>query len=133
MKASSILLLYVLAVLSLASCRQVRYVPLETVKRDSVYLQQVKRDSIYRYDSVYIRDRGDTVEVVRYRYLFVDKLRRDTLYIERRDTVGVPVPVEKELTRWERVKLEAGGAAIGGFLLALVAIIAYIVYKSRKK
>ena len=134
MKTSSILLLYALGVLALlCGCKQVQYVPVERVRTDSVYMTKVQRDSIYKYDSVFVRERGDTVEVVKCRYLFVDKWRRDTMYVERIDTIRIPVPVERELSRWERVKQEAGGVAIGGFAVALLIIVGYIVYKSRRK
>ena len=98
MKASAMFLLYVLALLSmLASCRQVKYVPVETVQRDSIYLQQVRRDSIVRYDSVYVRDRGDTVTVVKYRYLYRDRWRTDTLLRTRSRSVQDTVPTVRSL------------------------------------
>ena len=117
----------------LTSCKQVQYVPVETVRLDSIYLTQTMRDSIYKYDSIYVRDKGDTVFVDRYKYMFIDKVRVDTMVSVRVDTLSVPYPVEKKLTRWERVKMEAGGVAIGGFFLLLAAIVAYIVYRSRRK
>ena len=117
----------------LTSCKQVQYVPVETVRLDSIYLTQTLRDSIVRYDSVYVRDKGDTLYVERWKYLYRDKVRVDTMVSVRVDTLAVPYPVEKRLTRWERVKMEAGGVAIGGFFLLLAAIVAYIVYRSRRK
>ena len=133
MRTSAIFLLYILALLSLASCKQVQYVPVETVRLDSIYLTQTLRDSIVRYDSVYVRDKGDTLYVERWKYLYRDKVRVDTMVSVRVDTLAVPYPVEKRLTRWEWVKMEAGGVAIGGFFLLLAAIVAYIVYRSRRK
>lgn len=133
MRSGGLLLLFFLALLSLASCKQVQYVPVETVRLDSIYLTQTLRDSIYKYDSIYVRDKGDTVFVDRYKYMFIDKVRVDTMVAVRVDTLSVPYPVEKKLTRWERVKMEAGGVAIGGFFLLLAAIVAYIVYRSRRK
>ena len=112
---------------------QVQYVPVETVRLDSIYLTQTLRDSIVRYDSVYVRDKGDTLYVERWKYLYRDKVRVDTMVSVRVDTLAVPYPVEKELTRWERVKMETGGVAISGFFLLLAAIVAYIVYRSRRK
>ena len=134
MRTSAIFLLYVLAIVCLlCGCKQVQYVPVETVRLDSIYLTQTLRDSIYKYDSIYVRDKGDTVFVDRYKYMFIDKVRVDTMVSVRVDTLSVPYPVEKKLTRWERVKMEAGGVAIGGFFLLLAAIMAYIVYRSRRK
>ena len=121
------------ALLWLTGCKQVQYVPVETVRLDSIYLTQTLRDSIVRYDSVYVRDKGDTLYVERWKYLYRDKVRVDTMVSVRVDTLAVPYPVEKRLTRWEQVKMEAGGVAIGGFFLLLAAIVAYIVYRSRRK
>lgn len=106
--AALALLAGLLGWLALAGCSRAQYVPVETVRRDSICLTQIQRDSIYKYDSIHVRDKGDTVFVDRYKYLFVDKLRRDTLYVCRTDTVRVPYPVERELTAWQCAKLEAG-------------------------
>lgn len=134
MRTSGILILYVLGVLVLlAGCKQVQYVPVETVKLDSVYLTKVTRDSVVRYDSVFVRDKGDTFYVERWKYLYRDRWRTDTMVSVRIDTLRVPYPVERKLSRWEKVKQEAGGVAIGGFVAALLIIIGYIVFKSRRK
>ncbi len=53
------------------------------------------------------------------------RVPRDTLYLPSKEVyvdrkVEVPVLVEKELSRWEKIKVEVGGWAIGllsGFLL----------------
>ena len=115
------------------SCRQVRYVPVETVRIDSIYLNKYERDTIYERDSIYIRDKGDTVWVERYKYLYRDKLRHDTLYISKKDSIRVPYPVEKELTRWQQMKIELGGLAFGIIIAFALIIVGWIVYKSRKK
>ena len=133
MRTSAIFLLYVLAIVCLlCGCKQAQYVPVETVRRDSIYLTQIQRDSIYKYDSIHVRERGDTVFVDRYKYLFVDKLRRDTLYVCRTDTVRVPYPVERELTAWQRVKLEAGGYAVCAVVVTVLTVAGYTVYKLKK-
>ena len=133
MRSGGLWLLFVLAVLSLAACKQVQYVPVETVRLDSIYLTQTLRDSIVRYDSVYVRDKGDTVWLEKYKYLYRDRWRVDTLVSVRTDTVSVPYPVERKLTRWERVKLEAGGYAIVVGALAVLAVIVWLVMKIRRK
>lgn len=134
MRSFGLWLLLVLAVLSLlAGCRQVRYVPVETVRLDSIYLTKTLRDSIVRYDSVYVRDKGDTLYVERWKYLYRDKVRVDTMVSVRVDTLSVPYPVERELTRWQRLKLELGGWAFGIIVTAALVIVGWLVYKSRKK
>lgn len=126
-------LIIMLLIPAICSCRSVKYVPVETVKTDSIYISNVLRDSIYRLDSIYIRDKGDTVWVEKYKYLFVDKLRHDTLYLSRTDSIRVPYPVEKELTRWQQMKLELGGWAFGIIIAFALIIVGWLIYKSRKK
>lgn len=67
------------------------------------------------------------------------RVPRDTLYLPSKETyvdrkVEVPIPVEKELSRWESFKIEVGGWAIG-LLSGLVVIgIGYVVrWLARKK
>lgn len=133
MRSEGLWLLFVLAMLSMMACKQVQYVPVETVRLDSIYLTQTLRDSIVRYDSVYVRDKGDTLYVERWKYLYRDKVRVDTMVSVRVDTLAVPYPVERKLTRWERVKMEAGGYAIViGFCVVLV-VVGWLVYRIRKK
>ena len=49
----------------------------EVVKTE--YKTKLERDSVYLRDSVYVIQRGDTVWVNKYKYLYKDKLRVDTL------------------------------------------------------
>lgn len=133
MRSGGLWLLFVLAVLSMMACKQVQYVPVETVRLDSIYLTQTQRDSILRYDSVYVADKGDTVWLEKYKYVYRDRWRTDTLVSVRTDTVSVPVPVERELTRWERVKIEAGGYAIVAGCAVVLVVVGWMVYRIRKK
>ena len=86
-----------------------KYVPVESVRYDSLFFSQLIRDSVYVRDSVYIRDRGDTVYQYKDKYVFVYKDRVDTLFVEREKEVEIPVPVERKLSWWERVKIDYGG------------------------
>lgn len=132
----NILYAFVAAVLlgtAICSCRSVKYVPVEKVRRDTLYINKVRRDSIVKYDSVHVREKGDTVYLEKYRYLFVDKWRTDTVYLSRTDSVQVPYPVERELTRWQRFRMEVGGFTFFALVaLALVAV-GWLVYRARRK
>ena len=134
MKTGAIYLLYILALFCLlCGCRQTQYVPVVTILHDSIYLTQMQRDSILRYDSIYVRDAGDTVWLEKYKYLYRDRWRVDTLVSVRTDTVGVPYPVEKKLTKWQQFKMDAGGYAIViGFCVVLV-VVGWMVYRIRRK
>jgi hypothetical protein len=127
---------YMLATLLLLvvwSCRTTEYAPVEIVKTDTTYINKVQRDSIYQLDSVYILDRGDTVLITKTKYLYRDKLVRDTVYRSRVDSIQVPYPVERKLSRWEQFWLNIGGWAFGMIITAVLIIVGWLVYKSRKK
>ena len=136
MVKKSVIFLYFMAMLVLlamavTSCRSVRYVPVETVKHDSVYVGKVVRDSVFVKDSVLVV-KGDTVTEYRWKYVFKYKNRTDTLYVSRTDTIRVPYPVEAKLTKWQRFKMEAGGYAIALAVILVIAVAGYFVMKIRK-
>lgn len=109
------------------SCRTVKYVPVETVKVDTTYINKLQRDSIYVLDSMYVKEKGDTVLIEKYKYLYRDKLVRDTLYMAKTDSIQVPYPVEKELTHWQQMKQELGGWALGIILVVTLAIVILLI------
>lgn len=111
------------------SCRTVKYVPVETVKVDTTYINKLQRDSIYMLDSVYVKEKGDAVLIEKYKYLYRDKLVRDTLYMAKTDSIQVPYPVEKELTRWQQFRMDFGGWAM---CIVVISILILIVYKIKK-
>lgn len=89
----------------LYSCKSIQYVPVETMKRDTTYLSQTKIDSIYHRDSIYVEHKGDTVYLSKYKYLYKYIEKRDTLWREKVDTVRVAYPVEAQLTKWQKIKI----------------------------
>ena len=125
-------LLWAVCFVCLVSCRSVKYVPVETVKTDSVYVNKVQRDSIRLQDSIFVFVKGDTVRIEKYKYLYRDRVVVDTVRLMERDSVQVPVPVEKELSRWQRWKLEVGGFAMAGITVLLAVGIFRIVRKLKK-
>lgn len=119
-----------LMIAMLCSCTSVRYVPVESVKTDSIYINKVEVDSIYMQDSIYIKEKGDTIYMYKYKYLNRYKLLTDTMYVNRTDTIYNVVEIEKPLTKWQKVKLDLGGFAFGGIvMLAIIAIFALIKRK----
>ena len=106
-------------------CRT-EYVPIESVRYDSVMIEKLMRDSVFVRDSVYLKEKGDTVYKYKDRFVYVYKNRVDTFFAEKTREIEVPVPVERKLTWWERVKLKYAEWVIG----ALVAIA--LVYALRQ-
>lgn len=118
-----------MCLLLVCSCRTVKYVPVETIKVDTTYINKLQRDSIYMLDSVYVKKKGDTVLIEKYKYLYRDKLVRDTMYISKADSIQVPYPVEKELTKWQQFRMYFGGWAM---CIVVISILILIVYKIKK-
>jgi hypothetical protein len=124
-----ILLLCSLFLAVVSSCSRVQYVPVESVRTDSVKILQQIRDSIYVHDSIFVKSQGDTVYINRYRYKYLDKVRIDTMYVIHVDSVCVPYPVERKLNRWERAKQEVGGIAIGVLITSIGLIITRFIIR----
>lgn len=125
-------ILIILLMSAIWSCRTTEYVPVEIVKTDTTYINKVQRDSIYQLDSIYILDRGDTILITKTKYLYKDRLVRDTVYKSKIDSIQVPYPVERKLTKWEQLQLDIGGWAMGGFIVMIIFLIFYIYVRSGK-
>lgn len=114
----------------LQSCRT-KYVSVP--EYHNVYV--TKHDTLTKHDSVYQKEfvdryvKGDTIYLTKtkvdYRFRNLYKTRyRDSLKI---DSIRVPYPLERKLNKWESLKMEVGGWAIGGLSAVVIALIAYIV------
>lgn len=129
------------------SCRTTKYVPVETVTqirdsvvlRDSVLSKEIinKRDSVILRDSfvVVLDDDGNIVrtELYRQKEIYKDlqkdykelQSRYDLLLSQKTDSIQIPYPVERELTWWQNVKMQAGGFA----LLIIIAGLVFVLIK----
>lgn len=128
-------IIYILTILlasAICSCRSVEYVPRETIKHDTTYINKLIKDSIYLKDSVYIHSKNDTVFVEKYKYQYIDKVVRDTSCFVKSDTISVPYPVEKRLTRWQQLKLDIGGISIGIIIITILVVVGRAVYFLKK-
>lgn len=130
-----IALLICLFVLATGCSRKV-YVPVESVvsRTDTIYSAKVRVDSVIMRDSVAVFQKGDTVLITKYRDRYRVKELTDTVYQSAIDSVkvSVPYPVERELSRWERTKMDFGGMAIGALVIALCVVVAWLIKKFRK-
>ena len=96
--------------------------PREVIRwqRDTTYIERLQVDSIYKRDSVYIREKGDTVYIYKERVRDRYRLLRDTIRLVKVDSIAVErikeVKVEKPLSWGQRLKMRAFWG-----LLALVA------------
>lgn len=129
----AIVVAWIMIIAMCCSC-STQYVPVETVRYDSVFLARIQKDSIFVQDSVFIKEKGDTVFVDKFKYIYRHIIKIDTVYVEHRDSIQVPYPVEKKLTRWQQLKINAGGYFLAVLMLiGLGYIIRWIIRKCRKR
>lgn len=159
--------LLALTALCFTSCSHRTYVPLQSVRTDTVYMARkdsvhIKdslitrqviniRDSVAIHDSVVIvkDDQGNIKEklIVRYRdhwhatqdaltlLRLIDRYKasNDSLRAIKTEYKEVPIPVEKKLSRWQKIKMDVGGWAIGAMSTVLLGVVGYIVVWLLKK
>ena len=149
----------ILLILTICSCRSVKYVPVES-SVDSIVVEKLVEVQLPP-DSATIRallecdENGKVVlswlDIANSKnaqaQLAIDSLgnllakmrtQPDTIYKPSKEVtvtkeVKVPYPVEKELTRWQQMKLELGGWAFGIIIAFALIIVGWFVYRSRKK
>lgn len=120
----------ILFVLMLQGCKT-KYVSVP--EYHNVYV--TKHDTLTKHDSIYQKEfvdryvKGDTVFLTKtqvdYRFRNIYKtLYRDSI---KTDSIRVPYPVEKKLSRWQGVKMEVGGWAIGVLSVVVFGAIGYII------
>lgn len=128
--------LFICLLVLASGCSRKVYVPVESVvsRTDTIYSAKVRVDSVIMRDSVAVFQKGDTVTITKYRDRYRVKELTDTVYQSAIDSVkiSVPYPVERELSRWERTKMDFGGMAIGALVIALCAAVAWLIKKFRK-
>ena len=158
----SVVALLAIAALILCGCSHKMYVPVQSIHTDTVYmakkdsihikdsliLRQIVnvRDSVAIHDSVVIvkNEQGEVKErlIVRYRdrwHATVDNLSlqrqvdRYSLRAIKKDYIEVPKVIERELTRWQKIKMDVGGWAIGAMSTFILAAVGYILVWLLKK
>lgn len=147
-------LIYIITILlmsAICSCRSIQYVPIEsktTVKdslniRDSLVAKEITniKDSVITRDSVVVvlDDKGNVLRTELYsqKEIYRDlkkdyyelQLKYNSLLSQKTDSIPVPYPVEKQLTRWQSFKMSVGGYAVVILSLGLIGLIIYVIRK----
>ena len=118
--------------MAMGGCKSVEYVPIESVKHDSVYIMQHSRDSIYLHDSIHVVEKADTVLIEKWHTRWRDRVMTDTIYISRSDTIEVPYPVEKKMSRSDKMYINIGKWSVGVITGLLLVLVFYIFGKKLK-
>ena len=98
----------------------------EYINRTDTFLRS---DTLFRLDSVVVRQQGDTtvIEKIRWQNRFVNVYKIKTDTIIKTDSVRVPYPVERKLSKWQQFKMDYGNVSMGGTVVAIVFIIIWLV------
>jgi len=119
-------MLAAVAVLALlmCSCKSIEYVPVieKEVHHDSIYFTQLQRDSIWLHDSIRVEAKNDTIKIEKWHTKYIEKLRVDTTYIAKTDTVPVPYEVKVEVPA--KISKTQKGLMMIGLLSIMAAIVA---------
>ena len=125
-----LIIVMIAAAVALAGCKT-REVVVTEHHTDTLRLVQHHRDSIYLHDSTFVREyiQGDTVRIIteRWHTKYRDRLKTDTLYRSRTDSVPVPYPVIKEVKKplnfFEKAMMGTGIGSLVGILFYCIILI----------
>jgi hypothetical protein len=114
--------LLIILCLLLTGCKTTQYVPVEVTKVE--YINKETKDSIYVRDSIFVKEKNDTVFLEKYRLVYKDKLIHDTII--RRDSIPYinTVEVVKEVNRvkeWQVILMVLGGV-----------FVAYVIFRIKR-
>lgn len=125
-----------LIIISFVSCSRKVYLPVETVRTEYVDRVQLETriDSIFQRDSISVYIQGDTVRIEKWRdrIKYRDREVHDTIAVVKVDSIAVPYPVEKELSKWQKAKMNLGGMAMGILAIVLCIAVIWLIKKYRK-
>lgn len=131
----AVVILIAIAVFLLTGCAGTKYVPVETVRTEYIYRTDtfMQKDSIIMHDSVYVHSKGDTVLVEKWHTRYKDRIVTKTVVDSfiRTDSVQVPYPVEKKLTKWQQTKMDVGGVSIVFCICIIVLLFIGFILKAR--
>ena len=116
----------ILMVVLFYSCTTTKYIeiPVDRVKIE--YRDRTLIDTLIRNDSIVIREKGDTIFLEKYKYLYRTKEVRDTVNVTDTITTAKTVEVTKEINKlytWQMVLMILGGS---GIVLLIYKLINFI-------
>ena len=138
--------------LLLSSCSSIKYVPVETVRTEYINRTDTvrKTDSVFTEKETIIKE-ADSALIAKLGLQLKDNekailiLKRE---LERQvnkesehridtiiktDSVQIPYPVEKKLSKWEQTKMNAGGISIVSCIIFIAMIIVMFIIKCFKR
>lgn len=114
----------------LCACSPTKYVPVVKTEYRDRDVERTVTDTVHDTRIVWLK--GDTVLDIRDRWRHSTEYVHDTCFMVRTDSIPAPYPVERELSRWERTKIDYGGFAIAGMGAAICFAVVCLARKFRK-
>lgn len=145
-------ILIAVASLLLSGCKSIQYIPVEKVKTEYINKTDtfIKKDTVISKKETIIRE-ADSTLVAKLGLQLKDNekailiLQRElekqiskeseskTDTVLKTDSIQVPYPVERNLTKWEKVKMDIGGITIGACIVILLLIMVGFISKVLRK
>lgn len=123
--------------LAFAGCKSKEYVKVPEYHTEYICKTDTfaRVDSVLLHDSVFVYRNGDTMLVnkvtFRDRYHNIYKVTTDTIY--KNDSVSVPYPIERELTKNEKRLISLGKMFVAFlFSVSVVLIISLFWYRNKE-
>lgn len=136
------ILLLFFVLMSLTGCKTVKFVPvpeyhtLYKTRADTVWRMDSVRDvqwmTVREVDSTQLAALGIQIKGLKNALLIernklLQKISNEKTHkvdtIMKRDSIPVPYPVEKQLTKWQRWKMDMGGWAMGVAAVLVILVI----------
>lgn len=119
---------------------------------ESQRLKETSSDSLIdrTKETVVLKENGDTARHDKERIVYVASHREKELEYKvqqqdstinalrlqlesvKSDSIPVPYPVEKQLTKWEQTKMDFGGFAIGAIIAVVCIAVVWLIKKFRR-
>lgn len=87
------MVIVIVIVIVTTSCTTTKTIPVETIRKDTIYLSNLQYDSIYIYNNVYQDRSRDTLFIKELQTEYRYKFHRDTIRIVQRDSIPYEVRV----------------------------------------
>lgn len=120
------LLLVILLSIILCGCASTKYVEVPVPQVKIEYRDRTSIDTLIQNDSIIIKEKGDTIFLEKYKYLYRTKEVKDTVNVTDTITTIKTVEVVKEVNKlhtWQIILMVLGGAGIALLVYKLINLI----------
>lgn len=120
-------IIFIIILIILTACTQTKYieVPVETIKNN--YINTIQKDTLIIRDSVDRWLKGDTVLIIKYKYVYQTQYVHDTII--KNDTITNTVYVDKIVTINELKDYQKFLIYIGLFSIVFIIFVLYKKFK----